>query len=570
MKRQNNKQSLFQSFVLFFFLSLIIYGNTLTADFIWDDHHLVQNNVLIRNGSFIPVIFSKDIGAGVGTQFGFYRPVQTLTYLIDYSLWTRDPSGYHFTNILLHALVAWAVYLLMMELFGDPLLARLTGILFAVHPIHTEAVAYIAGRADLLAALFVLWSFLFYIKFFNEHKRIFYLGSCLSYLLALLSRENALILPLLLASWHFVLKKNIDPAVKKNSISPSRFPVPCFVAFILITIFYLVLRLLVLKEGVASWNPHRPLLVQRLPGFFAAVTNYARLLLAPMDQHMEYGQQLFSWNNLHVWGGIVITIGLIVGVWRAQGKEDLIRFSILWFILTLLPHANIFFPINAYMAEHWLYLPSIGFFVVVAHALIELRKNHTWQNIARWMTAVLVILFSALTIIQNRYWQDEIAFCERTLQYNPGSWKICNALGEAYRQRGRIDDAEKMFRRSLTFNVKNPGTYTDLGVIEGMKKNYPEAIHLFTQSISLDPNYATAYYNLAKVYCELKDTQRAIALLTKAIALNPYSCNTHHLLAEAYVLDQKFPLAVQHYEKALKLGCREDLTAIEKLKMLHQ
>jgi len=343
------KKSILFSIVLIIILGFTVYGNSLNGKFIWDDEFLIEKNKYIKSWSSIPLIFSEDIGRGGGKEYSFYRPLQMTTYMIDYSLWKLNPKGYHLTNILLHIFVALSIYWLMNIILNNNLLSLLTAVFYVIHPIHTEAVTYISGRADPLALLFMLLCFVFYIK--NPPKGIgVYLLMVLSYVLALLSRENSLILPVLLLLYCYSFKKKLK--VKE------------FFSLVGIACIYVLFRVTVLK-AMLTHEAHTTTLFQRLPGFFVAVTDYARLLFLPLKLHMEYGNVLFPWGNLKAILGVIILFALLLYAFKRRKDDNLVFFSISWFFVALLPVSNLY-PINAYMAEHWLYVPSIGFFLIAA------------------------------------------------------------------------------------------------------------------------------------------------------------------------------------------------------------
>ncbi len=156
-------------------LGFTVYLNSLGNAFIWDDTQLVCNNAYIRSWGFLPQIFSQHLGAGAGSRYSFYRPLQLITYVWDYSLWGLNPAGYHLTNVLCHIFAALCLYWLVLILFRDTLLSFLTALLFIVHPVLTEAVTYISGRADPLAFIFIMLTFICYLKFLRAKKiRFFY------------------------------------------------------------------------------------------------------------------------------------------------------------------------------------------------------------------------------------------------------------------------------------------------------------------------------------------------------------------------------------------------------------
>ena len=200
------------SILLIIILGFAVYANSLHGEFIWDDNHLVKNNPHIKSWSHLPKIFTESIGrSATGVKSNGYRPLQTFSYLINHSIsGSNSIRSYHLTNALLHVFVALCIYWLINILFRDRLLSFLTSVFFVVHPIHTEAVAYISGRADSLAVLFMLLSIIFYVKYLRSDRLILNICVCLSYVFALLSKESSLILPLLLLLCHYIHEKKIE------------------------------------------------------------------------------------------------------------------------------------------------------------------------------------------------------------------------------------------------------------------------------------------------------------------------------------------------------------------------
>ena len=430
-------------------LGFIVYANSLNGGFVWDDEGLVKNNAHIRSFSFLPKIFREGIWAGAGQKENAYRPIQTLTYMIDYAVWKLDVRGYHLTNTILHIAVALCVYALIGILFGSRKLALLTGALFVVHPIHTEAVSYISGRADPLTALFMLLTFIFYVKRIKN-------GDCprrgLSpffpvpfFCLALLSKETSLILLPLIFLYHFTFRKKIEI----KTISPLAG----------IAALYVILRAVFLRDLLLHTSSGIPPLSDRIPGIFVAITNYARLLIWPFNLHMEYGSFLFDFANPKAIIGVLIAALSLTAALKFRSKNKLISFSILWFFIALLPQSNIF-PVNAYMAEHWLYIPSIGFFLIVANGMTKCRGGLSLLCI------LLLIFYSTLTMMQNNYWREPIGFYERTLRYAPHSARVACDLGAMYHRAG----------------------------------NTKKAITLYKRALQIDPNYADARHNAALIY----------------------------------------------------------------------
>ena len=218
---------------LIIILGLIAYANSFSNPFMWDDENLIVTNPYIKNIQLVKNLFTKDLA--FGTQFSnFYRPLQSLSFELDYYLWGLNPFGFHLTNLLLHIACALVIYFLFCLIFpAAKSIGLITALLFLVHPIQTEAVTYISGRADPQASLFMLLSIFFYIKHSLKTRpknRPYLLASVVCFILALLSKETALILPLLIllfelcflrdSSWYGISNHPIplrDPSLRSGS-----------------------------------------------------------------------------------------------------------------------------------------------------------------------------------------------------------------------------------------------------------------------------------------------------------------------------------------------------------------
>ncbi len=531
------KQTIFISIILIIILGFTVYSNSLNGEFIWDDEFLVKDNAYIKSWSRISNIFTKNIAASVGKQSSFYRPLQIFTYAIDYFLWRLNVKGYHLTNILLHILVALSIYWLINILYDNRLLSLFTSILFVACPIHTEAVAYISGRADSLALVFMLTCFILYIKHLHSNSKVTYILMLLSYILAILSRENSLILPALLLLYHYTFKKRLE--IKR------------FLPVVSITTIYILLRITVLKSMLSPIS-YDTTLFQRIPGFFVAITNYMKLLFLPFGLHMEYGNSLFNFTNPKAILGIVILLSLLVYALRKRNTNNLIFFSISWFFITLLVQSNLY-PINAYMAEHWLYLPSIGFFLILANGLSSLYRRKESRILTICLIAGLLTFYSYLTIRQNSYWREPVTFYKRTLKYAPDSSRIYNNLGNAYNDIGKSEKAIPLFKKAIAINPNFAEAYSNLGNADTDIGKSEEAIASYKKAIELNPNYADAYNNLGNIYRDIGKNEEAITLYKKAIAINSDYAEAYYNLGNTYHdIDKKEAIVL--YKKAISIN----------------
>ncbi|MCX5687040.1 MAG: tetratricopeptide repeat protein, partial [Candidatus Omnitrophica bacterium] len=442
----SKEANLYLCLFLIIFVGLAVYSSSLNGQFIWDDDVLVKNNSYIKDWSNVDKLFA----GGISTYFSggglnFYRPLQMITYVADYSLWKLNIKGYHLTNILLHIGVALLLYFFINILFNDAFLSCLTSVFFISHPAHTEAVSYISGRSDSLSALFMILCFIFYIKALHANNMAFNVIAVLSYICAILSRETSLILPILFLLYHYVFQKKIKLKI--------------FFLILVISFLYILFRLTILRSLLDS-PAHSSAFLERLPGFFIALSNYIKILVFPCNLHMGYGAVLFDFRDIRVFFGLLILILSLVYALRVKKSSQLIFFSISWFFIALLPISNVY-PINAYIAEHWLYVPSIGVFLLIANGLRCMYKQERFRYAAIFIIIGLLTLSSYFTIRQNEYWKDPVDFYNRTLKYVSGSNPLYLNLGMAYFNIGRKEEAISVYKKAIQINPNNADAYNN-------------------------------------------------------------------------------------------------------------
>lgn len=216
-------------------------------------------------------------------------------------------------------------------------------------------------------------------------------------------------------------------------------------------------------------------------------------------------------------------------------------------MLALLPVSNIY-PLNAYMAEHWLYLPGIGFFLLAAYLAGGLIRKARFIGMACVM--IITIYFSYLTIMQNSYWADPVKFYTRTLRFNPDSERIWGNLGVEYAKSGDYARAVDAYRNAIRIKPASAGNYANLGITYAKLKLYPDAVIAYKRSIELDPDSALAYNNLGSAYTSMGDFKKAIAAFKKAIELDPWQPSAYENLRKVYEAVGRPEEAMQYDRRA--------------------
>jgi protein O-mannosyl-transferase len=484
---------------VFALLALVFTGyfNSITNGFVWDDHQQIVMNPTLKPAAPITEIFSSDTRFAhqdSGVQNPTYRPLQMLTYRIIAGTFGLSPTAFHLSNLLLAIgcnLAAFAVFRLLTR---STLSAFAAASLFALHPIHTEAVDWIAASPDLGCTLFLLIAFaLFLASRTTEPPRqpawLLPLLSLASYAIALLWKETSAVFPLLVLAYVLLIEKTgLRPALKASA------------AYWAVFALYIVIRVSILgglAAGIRDWalTPLQFLL------------NVAHLMLAywlklawPFQLNAYHlFSPVRSFTDPRAIAAILFVAAAIAGLIYLARRAPLPTFAALWVCITLLPALDIYAVGRNVFAERYLYLPSIGFCLLLSLAatrLIHLAPEKLRRPAALSLLVVTLSAFAAATIQRNPDWKDDTTLFTQTLRTSPNAPFVRIMVG-------------------ATQNEQSPGS-------ADAEQNYLQAVSLAKQETPPDRlDLLAAYKGLASVYTDRSDNPRALQMLTSARELSP-------------------------------------------------
>ncbi|MGB8354428.1 MAG: tetratricopeptide repeat protein, partial [Chthoniobacteraceae bacterium] len=513
-------------FPLVAILSLIaatfaIYWPSLQNQFVWDDTALILRDPFIRSWQLIPEGFRHFLFTDA-TASDFYRPIQRLTYTFDYALYAFQPWGYHFTNIILHAATAIALFLCASRLLaksnkltprtGD-FLAWLAAFAWTVHPVHSEAVMYVASRADLLAALFGFAGLFFAIGADGKNSRVQDWLAALCFLLAMLSKESgvtALIIWLAATLYFF------------DKVTFRRWLV---VAAAIVAI-YCGLRFSAEKIAPPESTPTslaaRPILMAR------AWAEYAGLLLAPVNLHMErsvvtidHGDPIktlrdATMRTFEELAGVALIIAFIFWLVWVRNRLPVACFLLVAFLIAYLPVSDLF-SLNATVAEHWLYFSS-GFLFI--GAALSLHASPLRGKLLLGVLACWVGLLGARTFVRNADWKDQRTFLMATTMDGGNTPRMMINLGALESSEGRQNTAIAYYQNALTENPDQPFALLGLASAYQRAHDYENARATLQRARIIPLVHAEALERIAVLeYLEHKTVR--LDLLQKAAQLEP-------------------------------------------------
>ena len=576
-----------------FFCFLIIFGLVFTAySFMlqgsfktMDDEVSIIQNEQIQSFSNIPNLFTSSFF----NANSYYRPLVSLTYMIEYHFFGLNPLFYYLTNIFLHVAISLSLFWLLILLLKDRLTAFAVALLFAVHPIHWEAVSNISGRAILLCALFYILTFIFYHRAQDRNSRTDFFLSLAFFVPALFSKESALMFPALAFTYRALFLQERGRRLLKGCLT--------LVPYVLLGGTCLMVRHILGISRLYLWPSLREAWLGFVT-FLRSVITYLRILFIPVDLQFDRSARILTdFFNPEVFLTI-LSFGFLFGfVWTQRKRlSPAALFFLAWFFVELIPVSQFFASIGVQfgyisIAEHFLYTPSIGIFVLVGLSFRHLARLNRDRRavspkILKMIVGVLYAFLFFLTIGQNIYSSHEIPMLKRSLELNPENLRIRYNLAYSYVREGRYYEAEIQFRKVLERTpfiakariglgkalvdqgrlwdgIREYEKIGDAGPLNELLENNRRAAYRLLSRRYKDilkdrPDDPQVHYSLGVVTFKLGQAQLAADHFQKAVILKPGLKNALFNLALAYeALDQP-ARAAGPYENLLGLDGEKD------------
>ena len=524
--------------IILILASGIVYANSLFSGFVWSDKSLILNKqeFFHHPGNALVLLTSPDMALDDNETTPYYRPLNTLTYMLDSYIWGTGPFGYHLENVLLHVLVAVFFYMLLMEVFEDKRLAFISALLFSVYPVNAEAVNAVFNRNVILCALFSAACLICVKKSGPKWTG----AALLFYLLALLSKEPAVVLPFFLFSFRFAEGRagQERPKSRKGLVY----------GFLIITVLYFIVRHLVL--GAFTSKAGIELSYERLKLISSVYFEHFRLMVFPFKLNANYtaGWLSFSWYKAV---GAIVGIILMVYFSLAKRTPGPVRAGVLWIFWGLLPVSNIVKIPSAPVAEKYQYFIIAGFCLILGYIISGLHKRNAISGSA--IVIALTIALGARTFERNFVWRDDMSLYSSMTDADPGNALAHCNLGSIYAGQGNIDTAMREFNTALSLNPGLAKVWMNLGAISSGRGLLAESERQLNMALRLDPRLAGAHVDLGVTYFRegrLSDSERE---LTAALAIDPDFAQAHLDLGIIFDQEGRTDEAVRQYRTAAKL-----------------
>ncbi len=528
----NRRRANFIAFsgVLLALVCLLLYTNTLGGDFVSDDLITIEQNQLITSAHPWYEILRKPFPDEEGMT---YRPLTNLISRLDYKIWNLDPYGYHLTNIILHILCTLAVLWLFTTLLQTPSdisVILLGSAFFACHPIHTEAVAWISGRSEILAALWATLSLTCYAKWrlkmpigakdFSFKILPWLILSLIFYMLALLSKESGATVILLVPLYDLLLA----PRTKNFNLKTfflKDFLLPYFL-FVLLLCGYLIIRLCVLSQFILPEEFTEMFLFNKLSSYGKVLTVakifafYIWLLVAPINLCLTH-LLAFSESVFEVTTFLSVLIVLfIIGIATLSCKKaPYLSFGLFWAFVALLPVSHLV-PIGVLLGERFLYIPSIGFCLAAAWLLALLWRIPLTESMARIVkvavtvfVVLILLVFSFRTVDRNRVWENHYTLFSDVVEKYPNSYRGHVGLASYYEEQGLLEDARRHY--AIAFSITGPSVHIVLPLsrVEVKMGNLANAVQVLRMALVYKPDDPRIHYNLMLIYRAMGEEELA-------------------------------------------------------------
>jgi tetratricopeptide (TPR) repeat protein len=563
-----------------------LYGWTIGYNFVWDDFLLLDTVTAQAKEGGMGGFFSSEFKLGSqGPSLGYYRPLVTLSLYLDGTLSGFTPWLFHLCNVLMYGITVLLVFILILWMGRTPWIAFACALLFAVHPVHVESVAFVSGRTDLMAGMFLFAMLAVWLYGRERPSRspgpsVFFLLCALA---AFLSKEVALAFSFLLPFWAVLDRREHSP--KEFWIAHRWWIIPWGLAMGL----YAVMRFQIAQVGspgahgtnadeihIGAADPAQVPLI---------LMHYLRLLVLPSPLRPYYTPAELTFSAPAFIGSLAC-----LGVWGVllhRREYRLFSLSAAIIILSLIPVMGIIPLRGATLAERFLLLPSFGFILAVSGLLDLTSKTERAKRAAVGILLCVLPVFGILTLFQSAVWKDNLRLFQFMTQGSPTSPHAFVNLGVAHQERGQFAEAESAYEKALRLSPTRADAWTNLGVVRQKLGKIGPALDAFLRALqsnpgssmghdnigllqeqsgrleaardsyqkalALDPSLGEAYKHLGRVQAKLKDWKGALAAYARALDFFPRDADFHFEISRCLIQLGRHDDAIRAALKALEL-----------------
>jgi len=536
-----NKNSFYICLILV--ITGIIYLPSINNEFTnFDDKVLVVENTKITELSWKNVL-----NIFTSLQENLYHPLVFLSYSIEYKYFKLNPKIYHITNLGLHLFNCILVYWMLLLISKNKFVTFLTSLLFGIHPLHVESVAWISERKDVLYSFFFLASIISYIYYTTKKQKIFYTISLLLFILSLLSKPMAVTLPFVLLLYDYFIEK------KFNSVTVIK-----KLPFFILSFIFGIITIIAQKSAGNIRQEQSFTFIGNILNACYGIIFYLQKMFLPLKLSCIYpfttGKYKLS-SSILIISFILVIILLAILIYNIhKRKNSKFLFGTLFFLITILPVLNIIPVGRGIPADRYTYIPLIGLFYLISELLYYLYYKEKKLRLIIIPGLVIVIMVLAyLTHERCNVWKDSIALWSDVINKYPEYAMAYNSRGIEYANRNELEKSISDYNKAIAIDPGYAEAFNHRGIVYFMKGEYEKALNDYQHAILLDRRLAIAYSNLGNLYMFKGDFDNAIINYNKAIELNPEYADAYFNRGNAYGYKKQYDNAISDYNKAIEL-----------------
>lgn len=503
-------------------IGALLYAKSLFFGFTYlDDNVLILNNLpFLENIWNMFGAFTHDVFFMMHGTTAYFRPLLTLSFMPEAIVGGAIPFFYHLVNVGIHLLASCLVYVLFIKLRFSKRVSLFAALIFVVHPVLSQAVAWIPGRNDSLLAVFVLASFIYFLDFINGGKKQKpLLWSLIFFALALFTKETAIALPMLCIGYLWLRQR-----LSLRTI------LPLGIGWLMAAVVWLPLRFIAMSNPLPM-SSHSIIqsFIENIPGTFPLL-----------------GKVFFPFNlsvlpvlpdTTFIWGYIALSFLVGLGVFQIIKKHTvrhtwrMMIFGLLWFATFLLPPFIISDPSGTtYFLEHRLYLPIIGLLIFITESFVGTYLDQLNRKRFLLSMSLTLLVLSVITFVHENVFADRLVFWQNAATHSPHSSLAQKNLGAMYYLDQNYELAEIYSKKALALNPEEPMAHNNLGLIDAARGQLEGARQEYLQELSFNPMYDDAHYNLGLLYYRMNDFANARKQWEETLRINPNSAGAWQVL----------------------------------------
>ncbi len=497
----------------------VIFRQTGNYGFIsFDDGLYVKNNSqLIQGLSLKNIIWAFTTGIS-----GNWHPVTWFSYMLDVELYGINPGMFHMTNVFLHALNSLLLFSIFKNLTGKKWRSGVVAILFAIHPLHVESVAWISERKDVLSTFFAFFSIWFYVQSTKSSKIKNYLLSMLFFTLGLMSKSMVVTIPFVLLLLDFwPLNRFYLVRLQKGKLAHNKIIVFEKIPFLFLTLCMCVVTLYAQQKGnaVATLDLYPAYL--RTGNVLTSYVSYLDKIFWPTNLSILYPRPesiILSKTILSFCFLLLITAIAI----KNYPQKPYLFTGWCWYLGTLIPVIGIVQIGMQGMADRYMYIPIVGVFVAITWLIFDFcNEKKILMVMCSIVGGIVFLIFASLSHVQTKYWSNSILLYNHSLAVTKNNYVVHRFLGDALMNDQQFKESECEFLKAVKINPKYVAAYNGLGSLSFKKNQYESASHFFHIGLSINPNNEGLLNNLGVTYAKMNDLDSGIKYFKKALKISP-------------------------------------------------